>query len=205
MKKLARALPVLAALLVFAGFTAGPGTNEPTTWTLDKSHTQVKFKVRHLGISNVEGKFNTFDVTLQFDPTDLTTLQTTATVETGSIDTGIERRDNHLRSDDFFNAEEHPTLTFTSQEVRDVDGNTFKLAGDLTIRGNTKPVVLDVEYLGSAKMGNRTVAAFTATTTINRFDYGLKWDRLTEAGGLVVGENVQITIDMEVFRQDADG
>lgn len=205
MKKLARALPVLAALLVFAGFTAGPGTNEPTTWTLDKSHTQVKFKVRHLGISNVEGKFNTFDVTLQFDPADLTTLQTTATVETGSIDTGIERRDNHLRSDDFFNAEEHPTLTFTSQEVRDVDGNTFKLAGDLTIRGNTKPVVLDVEYLGSAKMGNRTVAAFTATTTINRFDYGLKWDRLTEAGGLVVGENVQITIDMEVFRQDADG
>src|SRR5690606_37954567 len=100
-----------------------------------------------LGISNVEGQFGTFDITLQFDPADLKTVQTTATIDVGSIDTGIDRRDAHLRSDDFFAAEQHPQMTFVSTGVQEVDGNKFKLAGDLTIRGTTKPVVLDAELL----------------------------------------------------------
>ncbi len=197
-------VPALLAVLVLAGFSAG-ASEDPATWTLDRSHSQVKFKVRHLGISNVEGSFGTFDITLRFDPADLKTVQTTAEIDATSIDTGNERRDGHLRSDDFFAADEHPKLTFVSTGVEQIDGNRFKLAGDLTIRGTTKPVVLDAELLGTASNGGKTVAAFTATTTINRFDYGLKWDRLTEAGGLMVGENVQITIDMEVVKQDAEG
>lgn len=199
-------VPALLAILVFSGFSDKPeSATAPTDWTVDKAHTQVKFKVRHLGLSNVEGSFNTFDLTLNFDPEDLTTLKTTATIDVASIDTGNERRDNHLRSDDFFAAEQHPQMTFVSREVRNVEGNRFQIAGDLTIRGTTKPVVLDAEMLGTAAMQGKTVAAFTATTTINRFDYGLKWDRLTEAGGLVVGEDVQITIDVEAVQESPQG
>jgi polyisoprenoid-binding protein YceI len=121
-----------------------------------------------------------------------------------SIDTGNEKRDDHLRSPDFFDAPNHPEMRFTSTEITDINGNTFQMKGDLTIRGTTKPVVFETELLGTAVDNEgRQRAGFTAATTINRKDFGLTWNRVTEAGGLVVGEDVDITLDIQTIRGDA--
>ena len=201
-------LPSLAlALLVVltaSGFAARTDASEPAgpegvlTFSVDKAHSQVGFKVRHLGIANVRGAFQDYEATVRFDPADLTTLQVEATIAVHSIDTGIERRDDHLRSDDFFNAERFPAITFESKGVRILDGGAFELVGDLTIRDVTKEVVLQAEFLGMGTMRGRQKAGFEAKTTINRFDYNLKWDTLTEAGGLVVSEDVQILLELEL-------
>lgn len=203
----ARIATLSLALLMLAGFTLTDKTGrttapDPVSWRLDKSHSQVIFKVRHLGISHVTGRFKDFDITLDFDPQDLKTLRTTANIKVNSIDTENERRDNHLRSEDFFFAEQHPEMTFVSKEVRDVQGNTFKLVGDLTMRGVTREVVLDGEFHGTipAREG-KTRAALSATGTVNRMDYGLKWNNLTETGGLVVGHDVEIEINLEALTQ----
>lgn len=195
----------LLVLTLFVALAVVGFTVAPSTFTVDKGHSQVGFKVRHLGISNVRGTFNEYDATVQFDPENLEALQVEATVDVSSIDTGIERRDNHLRSDDFFNAEQFPTARFVSTAVRNIDGNTFELVGNLTIRDVTKEVVFESEFLGTGEQRGRQKAGFTAETTINRFDYGLKWDRLTEAGGLVVGENVEIILEMELEAAQAEG
>lgn len=190
-----------AAVLVAAGFTSRAGdqpTAELVTFRPDKTHSHVGFKVRHLGISNVRGEFNEYDAVVRFDPTDVTSLSVDATVDIGSIDTGTERRDNHLRSDDFFNAEQYPTMRFVSKEVRAVDGDEFELVGDLTIRDVTREVVFDVEFAGVGMARNGRKAGFEAETTINRFDFNLKWDNLTETGGLVVGEDVDIILELEL-------
>jgi polyisoprenoid-binding protein YceI len=127
-----------------------------------------------------------------------------ATVRIESIDTGNEKRDDHLRSPDFFDAPNHPEMRFTSTEITNVNGNTFQMKGDLTIRGTTKPVVFETELLGTAVDNEgRQRAGFTAATTINRKDFGLTWNRVTEAGGLVVGEDVDITLDIQTIRGDA--
>jgi polyisoprenoid-binding protein YceI len=152
----------------------------------------------------VNGAFTDYDATLQFDPADLRTLKATATIRVASINTGIERRDNHLRSADFFEAERYPEIRFVSKAVRNVQGNRFQLVGDLTIKGITKEVVLDVEFLGTAQgMQGELRAAFTAQGTIDRFDYGLQWNRLTEAGGVVVGREVTLLIDIEAVQEGA--
>lgn len=171
---------------------------DPLTFTVDKSHSKVGFRVRHLGITNVNGSFDNYEANVSFDPTDLTTLKAEATISTMSVNTGIERRDNHLRGDDFFNAESFPEMKFVSKAVRNLDGSTFELVGDLTIRDITKEVVLDAEFFGIGQMGDTKKAGFEASVTINRFDYNLKWDRLTEAGGLVVSDNVKILLDLEL-------
>lgn len=196
-------LPV-AMLFSVAGFTSQVPTDDPQdvrSFTVDRAHSNLGFKVRHLGITNVTGRFGDFAATLRVDPSDLTTLQTTATVQVASIDTGIERRDEHLRSDDFFDAANHPELTFVSREVRNVNGNSFELVGDLTIRGTTKEVVFDASYVGMASMGESQRIAFEASTVINRFDYGLKWDRLTEMGGLVAAEDVRIELEIQGIQE----
>lgn len=171
------------------------------TWSLDAAHSEVKFSVRHLAISRVTGHFRSFTADVQMDPNDVTTLQTSATVDIQSVDTGNSDRDDHLRSPDFFHAEEHPEMTFTSTEITNVDGNTFEMKGDLTIKGITKPVVFDTELIGTA-VGpqGKPRAAFTATTTINRKEFGLTWNKLTEAGGVIVGEDVEITLDVQTVR-----
>ena len=134
----------------------------------DKTHSNVGFKVRHLGISNVRGSFGEYEATVEFDPEDMSTLSVVATIQTSSVDTGNERRDNHLRSDDFFNAEEFPTLQFVSKEVRDLEDGEFKLVGDLTIRDVTKEIALNAEFLGMASAQNGRKAGFEARTTIDR-------------------------------------
>lgn len=199
---------LLLSVFVLAGFTWSPDkdtevppTSATATWNIDKSHSQVGFKVRHLGLSYVDGEFTDYEASVSFDPADLTTLTATATIQVASINTGNERRDNHLKSPDFFAAEEFPTLTFTSKEVRNIEGSTFELVGDLTIRGTTKEVVLDAELMGTATMRGNTIAALEAETVINRLDYGLEWNALTEAGGVIVGQDVTISLQVEVQQQ----
>lgn len=153
-----------------------------------------------MGISNVRGEFLSYDAEILMDGTDLSTLAVNTTIETTSIDTGNERRDNHLRSDDFFGAEEFPAMTFTSTGVTEVDGDHFHLEGDLTIRDVTKSIVLEGEFLGTAMMGDSERAGFEATTTINRKEFNLSWDRLTEAGGFVVGHDVEIILELELIK-----
>ncbi len=177
--------------------------NTAASYVVDKAHSQIGFKVRHLGITNVNGFFKDYEANVSMDGDDLSTLQATATIQIGSISTGIDRRDGHLKSDDFFNAEQYPEMKFVSKAVRNIDGGEFELVGDLTIRDITKEVVLEGEFLGMGAMGDTKKAGFEAETTINRFDYNLKWDRVTEAGGLVVADKVKIILDLEL--NEADG
>lgn len=192
---------LLLALFAFVAVPQVTAQDSVPTYEVDATHSTVQFKVRHLGISHVTGAFNDYEVDLAFDPEDLSTLSTTAVIDVSSVDTENERRDNHLRSPDFFAAEDYPEMTFESKEIRNIDGNDFEIVGDLTIRGVTKEVVLDAEMLGTAiGMQGEERAAFTAETTINRKEFGLEWDRITEAGSIVVGDEVTILLDVEAFK-----
>lgn len=173
-------------------------------WTLDKAHTRVKFSVTHLVISEVEGNFKSFDATILSSKPDFTDAQISFSVDINSINTDNENRDKHLKSDDFFNAEKYPQMTFRSTSFKKVSGNNYELEGDLTIRDVTKRVKFAVQYNGTIKdpWGNLK-AGFKATTNINRFDYNLKWDKLTEAGGAVAGKDVKVTVNLEIQQQKA--
>lgn len=167
-------------------------------YEVDPAHTQVMFKVRHMGVSTVTGRFNRFAATFGYDPANPAASWLTATIDAASIDTENDRRDNHLRSADFFAADSYPTLTFQSTRVEPAGEGRLEVAGDLSIRGVTKPVVLDVTLEGAALgQGGRPITGWTAETTINRKDYGLMWNRLTEAGGWVVGDDVRIVLEVE--------
>jgi polyisoprenoid-binding protein YceI len=167
-------------------------------YEVDPSHTQVMFKVRHMGVSTVTGRFSRFAATLAYDPDNLPASWVTATIDAATIDTDNDRRDNHLRSADFFAADSYPTLTFRSTRVEPGGDGRLKVAGDLSIRGVTKPVVFDVSLEGAALgQGGRPITGWTAETTINRMDYGLRWNRLTEAGGWVVADEVRILLEVE--------
>ena len=167
-------------------------------YEVDPTHTQVLFKVRHMGISTVTGRFNRFAATFAYDPADPAASWLTATIDAASIDTDNDRRDNHLRSADFFAADSYPTLTFQSTRVEPAGEGRLRVAGDLSIRGVTKPVVLDVALEGATLgQGGRPMTGWTAETTIDRMDYGLKWNRLTEAGGWVVADEVRILLEVE--------
>ena len=195
---------VLVSLLVLPGASLptdpekGADESNVKTFTVDYLHSNVGFKVRHLGISNVNGNFGEYEAKVMVDPEDISTLQAEATFQIGSIDTGNERRDGHLKSDDFFNAVKYPTMTFKSTKVKVGDNGEFELHGNLTIRDVTKAVVLEGEMLGTGMGQNGMKVGFEAETTINRFDYNLKWDKLTEAGGLVVGDEVRIILELEL-------
>ena len=171
---------------------------QATTWKVDAAHTTVGFTVSHL-FTSVHGRFDRFDGTIDFDPENPQATVVRGTVEAASINTNHQKRDTHLRSGDFFDVEKHPTLRFESTGgVRDMNGKRGKLAGNLTIRGVTRPVVLDVTYLGqgSDPWGN-VRAGFRATLAINRKDFGLNWNEILETGGVLVGEEVEIRIDAE--------
>ncbi len=167
-------------------------------YEVDADHTKVGFKVKHLGISSVPGSFQTVAGKFSFDPKNIAASSAEATITAKTIDTGNTKRDDHLRSADFLNVEKNPQIKFVSREVKDISGNNFKVVGDLTINGITKPVELDVEYGGSATdpWGNER-AAFSATGTIKRKDFGITWNKVLETGGLVVGEDVKISLEVE--------
>lgn len=188
-------LSALALLLLTSSAQAA-------TYTIDTAHTEVGFKVKHLGISNVRGKFVDFTGTFEFDPENIAASKTTATIKTASVDTANEKRDDHLRSPDFFNTEQHPIMSFTSKEVKNINGKSFTVSGDLTLNGITKQIDLAVEHTGVAidPWGSQR-AAFLATTTINRKDFGLTWNKLLEAGGVVVGDEVTIEIALQGIKE----
>ncbi len=171
-------------------------------WNLDRSHSSVKFNVQHLVISEVDGTFKIFDGSVNAPTADFNNATINFNVDVNSINTDEEKRDAHLKSDDFFNAEKYPKMTFTSTSFKKVSGNKYALEGNLTIRDVTKKVKFAVVYGGTVKdpWGN-VKAGFKATGKINRKDFGLKWGAMTEAGGAVVGDEVEMEIRVEFAQQ----
>ena len=176
-------------------------TSTPTTWAIDAAHTNVEFSVRHLMIATVKGRFAQVSGTVVLDEANPARAEVDVTIDAASIDTRVEQRDAHLRSADFFDVEQFPTITFKSRRVTDVDGDQLKLVGDLTIRGVTKEVVLDVTSQGRQTDpwgGER--AGFELTGKIKRSDFGLTWNQALEAGGVMVGDDIKISIDAELVK-----
>lgn len=184
----------IAQTIDFPGYKTG-------TWTLDPAHSEVGFSVRHMMISKVRGAFGLKSATL-VAPENPLEAKVTASVDVTSLDTKDEGRDNHLRSDDFFDVENHPTMEFVSTGVR-LDGDDFLVDGDLTIRGVTKPVTFEFDFggFGADPWGNYKAGA-TAKTVINREDFGLTWNAALETGGVLVGKDVTITLDLQGALQD---
>jgi polyisoprenoid-binding protein YceI len=171
-----------------------------TSYTFDLTHSAVGFSVRHLMISKVKGYFRKWGGTLELDLADLSKSKVDVTIEAASIDTQQEQRDAHLKSADFFEAEKFPSLTFKSTAVKIVDDATLEVTGDLTIRDVTRSVVLEVENLGQvADSYFGTRAGFSAKTHISRKDFGLTWNKALETGGVVVGDKIEITLEVEAI------
>ena len=170
-----------------------------TTYNIDKTHTDVIFAAKHMMVTTVRGKFGTVDGSLQLDLENPGASSGSFTVGVASLNTGVEQRDGHLRSGDFFDAETYPEIAFVSTGVAAKGGSDYAVTGDLTIRGTTRPVTFEVEYLGNYKsMAGADRVGFHATTKINREDWGLTWNVGLEAGGWLVGKDVKIEIDLAV-------
>ena len=198
---LTRAISVTA----FAAALSLPAGAATSTWQIDPNHSAAQFAVRHLAISTVRGAFTKVSGTVQFDDKDISKSFVEVTIDAASVDTRVPDRDKDLRSDRFFEVEKYPTLTFKSTKVEQVEAGKLKVTGDLTIHGVTKQVVLDVEGpTASVKdpWGNQRAAA-NATTKINRQDFGVKWNAKMDNGGWVVGDDVAITIDVELVQKGA--
>ena len=173
------------------------------TWQIDPAHTNVEFTVRHMMISNVKGQFQKTSGTITANGADPASAKIDATIDATSIDTRVDRRDAHLKSPDFLDVARFPTITFKSTKVEAAGPGKWKVTGDLTLHGVTKPVVLDVEGTGAPihdPMGN-TRAGASATTKIRRSDFGLIWNKALEAGGVMVGDEVAISIDLEAIKK----
>jgi polyisoprenoid-binding protein YceI len=189
---------IFAAALMFAI----PATGFASTWNIDADHSNIGFKVRHLMVSNVKGSFGKVQGVVVVDDKDITKSKVTATIDTTSIDTGVAKRDTHLRSADFLEVEKFPTMTFVSTKVARDGADKLKVTGDLTLHGVTRSVVLDVEGpsaeikdpMGSIRRGA------SASTKINRKDFGLTWNKAIEAGGVAVGDEVAISIEVELIK-----
>jgi polyisoprenoid-binding protein YceI len=194
MKPLSASILACTAMLVFALNTSA----QSTKWTVDKGHSNVKFTVTHMTVSEVEGSFKIFDGTVEHTKADFSDAKVNFTVDVNSVFTDNERRDGHLKGDDFFNAAQFPAMKFVSTSMKPLGNNKYQLSGNLTIRDVTKPVVFDVTYGGTVNTGRGRKSGFKAKTTINRFDYNLKWDRAVEAGGLVVAKDVDIQLNVEL-------
>jgi len=175
-----------------------------TTWKIDPAHSSVEFSVRHLMITTVRGRFTGVQGTVVNDSTDPSRSSVEVVIDPATIDTREPQRDAHLRSADFFDVEKFPTLTFRSTGIDGKPGEDFKLKGDLTIHGVTRPVILDVQSEGQIKDAWGGVrSGFTATTKIKRSDFGLTWNQLLEAGGVTVSDEVKISLDVQVVRTEA--
>ncbi|MDB5249957.1 MAG: YceI family protein [Segetibacter sp.] len=169
-----------------------------TKWNVDNVHSSVKFSVSHLVISEVEGAFKKFTGSFTSAKPDFTDAAINFNIDVNSINTDNDMRDNHLKGDDFFNAEKYPVITFKSTSFKKLSGNKYALYGNLTMRDVTKPVKFDVVYGGTAKDGyGNTKTGFKATSVIDRFDYNLKWNKLTEAGGATVGKDITLDLKLE--------
>ncbi len=171
-------------------------------WIIDTAHSEVTFKVKHLVISTVSGKFTSFEGQMESEKEDFTDAKIVFSAKIDSIQTGNEQRDGHLKSADFFDAQNHPELSFNSTKVELVEGSDYKVTGNMTIRGTTHPVSLKVEFGGTQKdFQGQTIAGFEITGKINRKDFGLSWNGVTEAGGIVVSDEVKLAINVELIKQ----
>jgi polyisoprenoid-binding protein YceI len=175
------------------------------TWQLDQSHSKVGFAVRHMMISKVRGDFKNYEVDLDLDPNNLKGSTIKARIHTASIDTDNEDRDKHLRSEDFFNVEEHPTMTFESTGFEEDGEGHVEITGDLTIGEQTHPIVLRGEKLGPAKSPwGQTSVGFSLSAELDREQFGLTWNQALETGGVLVGKKVEITVEAEVVKQEQE-
>jgi polyisoprenoid-binding protein YceI len=175
-------------------------SNSKTKWVLDPSHSELLFKVKHLMIANIKGEFRKFEATLEGD--DLSRARINVKIDASSVFTNEEKRDNHLKSADFFDVENHREILFKSREVRKTDDSKFQLIGDLSIRGISKEVVLDAEFGGVNKdpWGNEK-AAYSLNGKINRKDWGLNWNAALETGGVLVSDEVRILGEVQFIKQ----
>jgi polyisoprenoid-binding protein YceI len=194
---LAQAPPAPAPAPAAAQPAAGPNT-----WTIDPAHSTMGFVVRHMMVSNVHGRFGKTTGTVTYDGKDVSSVVADVTIDTTSITTDNEKRDAHLKSPDFFDVAAFPTITFKSKQVQKGAAGKFKVIGDLTMHGVTKEVTLDVEGPSQpiVAQGATRIGA-TATTTLNRQDYGVKWSRNIDGGGVVVGDEVKITLELELVKR----
>jgi polyisoprenoid-binding protein YceI len=196
---------LLSRIVTAAGMAAVlslPAVGATSNWQIDPSHSAAQFSVRHMAISTVRGGFSNVKGTVVLDDQDVTKSSVNVTIDVSTVDTREPNRDKDLRTDKFFDVEHYPTMFFKSKKVEQVSPGKLKVTGDLTIRGTTKEVVLDVEGPTAPvkdPWGN-TRAAATATTKINRQDFGVKWNATLDSGGVVVGDDVSITIDVEMIK-----
>lgn len=193
-----------ALLRIFAAalLAAIPALASASTWNIDPDHSNIGFKVRHLMVSNVKGSFGKVQGVVYVDDKDITRSKVTATIDTTSIDTGVAKRDAHLKSPDFLDVAKYPTMTFVSTAVARAGADRLKVTGDLTLHGVTRPVVLDVEGPSQAikdPMGNVRRGA-SASAKIDRREFGLTWNKAIEAGGVAVGDEVVISIEVEFVK-----
>lgn len=173
-----------------------------TVWSVDKTHSEIGFKVRHLMITNVYGSFSDYKLEASTNNMDFSTARISLTVKVDSVRTGVAARDTHLKSDDFFNAEQFPEITFKSNSFKKTSTYQYELKGDLTIRDITQPIALDVEYTGTAVDPNgQTKAGFSIRGKVKRNDYGLKWNLMTETGNVVVSDEIKIVSEIQMIRQ----
>ena len=186
------------AILILLGFTT---LTAQTKWNVDKAHSKIEFEVSHMVISSVTGYFRNYDVNIESDNADFENAKISFSAGVKSIDTENKKRDNHLKSKDFFNAKKFPKLTFVGKSFTKFEGNKYKLVGDITMHGITEELSFDVKFNGTIDdpWGN-TRAAFVITGELNRFDFQLKWNKLLEAGGAVVGKTVSITCKIELIK-----
>jgi len=189
----------LATALILAGITFASA--QTTIWKADKTHSNVYFTVTHLMISEVTGSFKDFEITVTSTGDDFLSASIEAVIKTASVSTDNLNRDKHLRSNDFFNSDSFPNMTFKSTKIEKTGEGIYQIYGDLTIRDVAKPVVLDAIYKGSVEAWGTTFQGFKATATVNRFDYGVKWDKKMDAGGFIVANKVDVTLQMELAKQ----
>jgi polyisoprenoid-binding protein YceI len=182
--------------------TVAPEVTGVARWEIDPVHSEIAFSVRHMMVATVRGRFNQFQGVIEFDPAHPESGRVEVTIDAASIDTRNEQRDNHLRSPDFLDVERYPTITFVSKRIEPLGDNRFRVIGDLTLRGVTREVALEAEFLGVGKDpwgGER--AGFTARTKLNRHDFGASWNVALEAGGFLVGDTLEVTLDIEAVRK----
>jgi polyisoprenoid-binding protein YceI len=193
----------MAGMALLACISASQARAQAGEWKIDPAHSEADFSIKHMAISTVHGSFHAVSGVLRLDPNDMAKSSVEATIDVNSVDTGVAARDNHLKSPDFFETAKYPTMTFKSTAVSKA-GDHYNLAGILTLHGVSKPVVLSLEAPSKEQVGmdGKSVhRGFTATTTINRKDFGLNWNGTLKSGDTAIGDDVKIEIDIDAVRQ----
>lgn len=193
---------IKVCVLIAASFFTFAASSYAVDYAIDPDHSSVTFKIKHLAISTVPGRFSNFSGEFSYDPANVAASKASATIEAKSVSTEQKKRDDHLRGSDFFDVEKFPNIAFKTTSVEAAGSEAFKAHGDLTIHGVTKPVTLDVKFGGAAKdPWGKERAAFAATTQINRKDFGLSWSKTMDSGALVLGDTVDVALEIEGIKK----